>query len=154
VWPLQANGTDAGAHRRRLRALVAAGATAPARIQRQPVGWLAVVSGRCVALLRPSQLRGSHALCSSAICNSLTELLSSPHIQVDHPRIAVAKADVVEEAALAVRFLVSSFPKLVLVDGGYFPTVRAYTGCVWKAHSFHLPDCSMLVPSLSWQIIV
>lgn len=49
-------------------------------------------------------------------------------MQAGHPVIAIGKADCTEEAALAIRFRVNSFPKLLLIEGGRFPTFRTYTG--------------------------
>ena len=49
-------------------------------------------------------------------------------LQSGHSGIAIGKADCTEEAALAIRFRVNSFPKLLLIEGGRLPSFRTYTG--------------------------
>ena len=44
------------------------------------------------------------------------------------PRVAVGRVDATRDAALGVRFLIDSFPTVILVEGGWLPTLRYYTG--------------------------
>jgi thiol-disulfide isomerase/thioredoxin len=44
------------------------------------------------------------------------------------PRVSVGRVDATKDAALGVRFLIDSFPTLILVEGGLLPTFRYYTG--------------------------
>ena len=58
----------------------------------------------------------------------IVSLTLRQRLQAGHPGIALGKADCTEEAALAIRFSVSSFPKLLLIEGGRLPSFRTYTG--------------------------
>jgi thioredoxin 1 len=47
---------------------------------------------------------------------------------VERARVAVGRVDATADAALGVRFLIDSFPTIILVEGGLLPSLRYYTG--------------------------
>jgi thiol-disulfide isomerase/thioredoxin len=44
------------------------------------------------------------------------------------PRVSLGRVDATKDAALGVRFLIDSFPTIILVEGGLLPSFRYYTG--------------------------